>query len=178
MQPSGRVCGMGKRSGYIKTSFLYLEVFFFSSSAPIQSSNHIHYKRPFSKTSVFRYPLSKCLPATATPAPAPTASATAAPAAPAATKQASHNACRSNTSSATRSSNNHDDNKSMRQQTRPSTSSSSPTDFSSSSVDSTYSRSPSASASSSVSWGLDLYPIRIGGRGPGSFGGHGAWRGY
>lgn len=94
------------------------------------------------------------------------------------TKQASHNACRSNTSSATRSSNNHDDNKSMRQQTRPSTSSSSPTDFSSSSVDSTYSRSPSASASSSVSWGLDLYPIRIGGRGPGSFGGHGAWRGY
>lgn len=94
------------------------------------------------------------------------------------TKQASHNACRSNTSSATRSSNNHDDNKSMRQQTRPSTSSSSPTDFSSSSVDSIYSRSPSASASSSVSWGLDLYPIRIGGRGPGSFGGHGAWRGY
>lgn len=94
------------------------------------------------------------------------------------TKQASHNARRSNTSSATRSSNNHDDNKSMRQQTRPSTSSSSPTDFSSSSVDSIYSRSPSASASSSVSWGLDLYPIRIGGRGPGSFGGHGAWRGY
>lgn len=49
MQPSGRVCGMGKRSGYIKTSFLYLEVFFFlhplPSSLRITSTINDHFPR-------------------------------------------------------------------------------------------------------------------------------------
>ncbi|KAH7045928.1 hypothetical protein B0J12DRAFT_145912 [Macrophomina phaseolina] len=185
-------CGMDESAQYIKTPFLYPGTlfFFFICTHPAFESHPLSNKttvEPRHQSS--DNPSSKCLPvfflphptATATPAPAPTASATAAPAAPAATKQASRNACRLTTSSATRSNSNDKD---MRQQIRPSKSSSSSADFShSSSVDSThsdttYSAYSSSSASPSVSWGLDLYPIRIGGRGPGSFGGDGAWRGY